>query len=92
MNIPALKKAIKDLHGCDSKHLKSESVTEIFEGKTIWEGQVEVFSIEHPQAKECFAWSSSEKNGERYFTVLKIPPIISPGDAVRAAIVSQIKK
>ena len=51
-------KAIHDLHGCDSKWLKSVPVKETFQGQTVWEGVVEVFAlIDHPAAKKCYAWS-----------------------------------
>ena len=37
-----LGKAIRDLHGVDSSHLRSEPVHETFQGETVWEGVVEV--------------------------------------------------
>ena len=32
-----LRKTIRDLHGVDSSHLRSERVHEIFEGETVWD-------------------------------------------------------
>ena len=69
---------------------------ETFRGKVVWDGQVEVFDLEgHPKAKRCYAWSHQEGDKEterRYVAVLGLPPVNSPLDAVRAAIVSQGKE
>jgi len=83
---------IHQLHGCDSKHVETVPVHEVFRGKTVWQGDVEVFDlIGHPKAKRCFAWSHMEgpdDTGERFVAVLEIPPVESPETAVRAAILS----
>jgi hypothetical protein len=67
-------------------------VHEVFRGKTVWEGDVEVFElIGHPKAKRGYAWShpTGERNrDEQIIAVLKIPPVISARTAVQAAIVS----
>jgi hypothetical protein len=51
MNDPKrLQQALRDLHGLESDHLTSVEVLETFEGKTVWEGDVEVFRVRgHPQ-------------------------------------------
>lgn len=61
------------------------------EGATVWEGVVHVFDFEgHPKATRAYAWSSPiEGSTKRRFAVLGIPPIMSPLDAVRAAIVQE---
>lgn len=91
--IERLQGAIKNMHGVESKHLDSVSVLETFQGKVIWEGEVEIFSLEsHPQAKTCFAWAHKEPekgDHERYYAVLCVPPINTPQKAVQAAIASQ---
>jgi hypothetical protein len=91
--VERLREAIKRLHGCDSTHTQSVSVTESFQGQTVWDGAVEVFSLAgHPSADTCFAWSYQHDDGrERYFAVLKMPPVVSPETAVRAAIASEFK-
>jgi hypothetical protein len=90
--IKALQKAIQDLHGLQASHLESIPITETFQGRTVWDGTVEVFSVEgHPKARKCFAWSHREGEGDkhtRYITVLELPPVKSPRDAVKAAIAS----
>jgi hypothetical protein len=49
--------------------------------------------IGHPTAKEAYAWSSpiEGSNKRRFFAVLHLPPITSPVEAVRAAIVAESK-
>ena len=57
-SIEALKKAILDLHGCKAIWIESVPVKEVFEGKTVWEGVVQVFKFQgHPKATRCYAWS-----------------------------------
>ena len=92
--IERLQKAIKDLHGLDSDHAGSVAVHEEFEGKTVWQGVVEVFKIRGPaKAKNSYAWKYETDNGEsRFIAVLELPPIQSPQDAVRAYIITQAKK
>jgi len=93
-DIGRLQKAILNLHGCDSRHAASIAVHETFQDKTAWKGVVEVFQlVNHPQAKEAYAWSYETDAGEtRHVAVLIIPPINSPADAVRAAIIAESQK
>ena len=92
--IEQLQDAIRSLHGCESQYLETVPVTETFEGKTVWQGEVEVFELSgHPKASHAYAWShQTEKNHKtRYVTVLQIPPVTSPQTAVRAAVAAEIK-
>jgi small subunit ribosomal protein S21 len=51
-----LAKAIKATHGCNSKHLEQVPVCETFQGKKVWEGNVEVFDlVGHTKAQRCYA-------------------------------------
>ncbi len=86
-----LQKAIRDLHGCDSTWLRSEPVHETFRGQTVWDGVVEVFGLaDHPKASVAYAWAhETDAGGRRYVAVLQLPPIKTPADAVRAAIVAE---
>jgi len=82
------------LHGCDATYVESVSVVEEFQGKPIWEGDVEVFDLKgHPKARRGYGWGyvTTESGGRRYFTVLELPPVDSPQTAVKAAIASEIK-
>jgi hypothetical protein len=86
--ISELQDVILKLHGVESKHVESVSVKEEFQGKTVWEGVVEVFElIGHPKASRLYAWSH-DANGskKRHVTVLHLAPIDSPQAAVRASI------
>lgn len=91
--IDRLRAAIRDLHGCESAHVGTTPVKEMFQGKTIWDGDVETFELTgHPKASKCYAWAhASGKNDKatRYVLVLAIPPVKSPLDAVKASIVAE---
>ncbi len=91
--IKALIKAIRDLHCCKATWVESVPVREVFQGKTVWEGEVQVFDVEgHPTATRCYAWSyvTDEKSSKRkFFAVLHQGPVDSPLNAVRAAIVAE---
>ena len=91
--IKELRSAILNLHGATSRHVETVPVTEEFQGKTVWQGEVEVFDIRgHPKASQCYGWGySTDEDQRRYVAVLKIPPVISPQTAVKAAIMSEIK-
>ena len=94
--IERIQMVIHTLHGCDSKHVETVPVHEVFQGKTVWQGEVEVFDlVRHPKAKRGYGWSHHEgqdDKGERFVTVLEIPPVVSPETAVRASIVSDFKQ
>ena len=58
----------------------------------MWQGVVHVFELEdHPEATRAYAWSSPIEGSakRRFFAVLHIPPVTSPVEAVRAAIVAE---
>jgi len=86
-----LRRTIRDLHGVDGSHLRSEPVHETFQGQTVWEGVVEVFALKgHPKAGLAYAWShETDEGGRRYTAVLGVPPIKSARDAVRASIAAE---
>ena len=92
--IERLEKALLDLHGCKGKHVRSVTVHETFEGKTVWQGAVEVFELDnHPQAKVAYAWSYKADDGNmHHVAVLGVPPVNSPQDAVRAYVVTEAQK
>jgi len=90
-----LQVTVSQLHNCGAVWRETVPVTEIFRGKTFWKGEVEVFDLTgHPKAKRCYGWShpeGEENKGERFVTVLEIPPVVSPETAVKMAIYSDIK-
>ena len=93
--IKELQDVIRKLHGVESKHVGSVPVKETFQGKTVWDGVVEVFELHgHPQASKLYAWThqtDNPKKPKRHVTVLHVHPIISPVLAVRAAIVQEYR-
>ncbi len=66
---------------------------EMFQGKTVWEGIVEVFDLHgHPEAPRVYAWlHDTDGPKKRHVTVLHIAPITSAIEAVRAAIVQEFR-
>jgi hypothetical protein len=47
--IEELQEAIRAIHGCESRHVATSHVTEVFEGELAWTGEVETFeSTGHP--------------------------------------------
>ncbi len=91
-SIDQLKQAIESQHGGKATPAQSVPVRETFEGKSVWEGVVHVFDLAgHPKATQAYAWSSPIKGStkRRFFPVLKMGAIMSPADAVRAAIVAE---
>jgi hypothetical protein len=90
----ALQAVIRVMHGCDSRYIESVPVHESFEGKTAWQGTVEVFElINHPKAKRCYIWQHDDGEGTiRSMAVLEIPPVDSPQAAVKVAIASRARQ
>jgi hypothetical protein len=90
-----LKVAIERLHDCGANHRETVPVEEVFQGQTIWTGEVEVFDLYgYDKATVCYCWSHREgkdDKGERIVTVLQIPPAISPETAVKVAIAAEVK-
>jgi hypothetical protein len=93
--IQELQDVIRRLHGAEAAHVESVPVKESFQGKTVWDGIVEVFDIKgHPTAFRVYAWAQDTDdpdNPRRHVTVLHAHPVKSPQDAVRAAIIQEFK-
>lgn len=68
---------------------------EVFDGKTVWQGVVEVFRIKgHPKTDKVYAWAHDTDDPttpRRHVTVLHVPPAISPETAVRVAILEEFR-
>lgn len=91
--ITDLQDVIRKLHGVESKHVESVPVTETFQGKTVWEGIVEVFDlIGHPRANRIYAWAhDTDGQKKRHITVFHLAPVDSPQAAVKAAIIQEYR-
>jgi hypothetical protein len=93
--ITRLQDAIRKLHHCESKYVRSVTVAESFLSfakKKFWRGEVAVFEVYgHPEAKRAYAWSDTvDDKDTRHVVVLEIPPVRCPATAVQAAIAAQI--
>ena len=89
--IVRLQLVINQLHKCDSTHVESVPVHEIFHGETVWNGNVEVFDLTgHPKAKRCYGWTYGEP--EEFITILELPPVTDAQSAVKVGVSYQIKK
>ena len=93
--IEELRDVIRRLHGGESRHMGSVPVKETLQGRTVWDGCVEVFElIGHPTAIKLYAWShytDDPATPKRHVTVLHGDLITSPLLAVRAAIIQEFK-
>jgi len=94
--IDELKDVIRKLHGSFATHIETVPITESHEGKTVWEGEVEVFQLhDHPKTDRVYAWrpeTDDPENPQRTVTVLHVPPITSPRKAVQASIVQAFRE
>ena len=89
--IERLQLTIQHLHQCAAVHRETVPVHEIFQGQTVWQGEVEVFDLTgHPKAKRCYGWTYGEP--EEFITILELPPVDSPQGAVKVAVAYQVKK
>lgn len=91
-SIESLKAAVEGMHGGTATFVQAVPVREEFDGAPVWEGVVHVFDLgAHKLASRAYAWSSPVEGSDkrRMFAVLHIPPIDSPIEAVRAAIVAE---
>jgi hypothetical protein len=54
-----------------------------------------VFTLSgHPKAKKAYGWSHADgkdNKGERFVTVLELPPVDSPQTAVKVAIAAEVR-
>ena len=91
--IAQLQMAIRAMHGCESRHVDSVPVHEVFRGETAWRGTVEVFDlIGHAKAKRAYAWSYQDGGETKSTAVLEIPPVDSPESAVKVAIAAKARQ
>jgi hypothetical protein len=87
--------AVQQLHNCTAIWSETVPAHELFRGKTVWQGDIEVFDlIGHPKAKRCYAWShldGAKDERTRFVAVLEIPFVVSAETAVRVQIVKDVK-
>jgi hypothetical protein len=83
------------VHRCKASYKGSERVREEFRGEPVWEGDVHTFALSgHATANTCYAWSASvgDTHNRRFFAVLRLGPVKSARDAVRASIVQAYRE
>jgi len=87
-DLEALRRVIREQHSCESRHLRSISVTEMFGDVVVFDGPVELFElIGHPTARRCYAFEYDEDNHPlRHFALLELPPVESALKAVQVAV------
>jgi hypothetical protein len=91
--LPALLDAIKHLHGLDATWLESVPVRETHNGAVVWEGEVQVFAVQHPKASRVYAWShATEGERRRFHAVLGAPPVVDARAAVQVAIAGECRR
>jgi hypothetical protein len=91
--VEELENAVVKRHGCATKHLATDLVEEVIQGKGRWRGTIATFALHrHPHAPRCYAWGNPASGGGwDIVTVLAIPPVASPETALRAALAARPK-
>ena len=88
--------AILQTHGVEARHIETVHVVEIFMAGFAWDGDVEVFQVQHPSgATRCYGWGypgDDDPSRYQYVCVLGIGFVVSPRNAVVAAIRAHAKK
>jgi hypothetical protein len=60
-----LKAAILHAYQCRATHIQTFPVVEVFRGKVVWEGDVELFKLYAPKFGEgCYAWGFFDDKGD----------------------------
>ena len=94
--IEELQNAIRHLYHTEAVYVETVPVKEVFQGQTVWEGEVEVFDLpELPEPNRIYAWAHDTDNVDqprRIVTVLHVAPVLSPELAVRASILQDYRE
>lgn len=92
--LPALQDAIRHMHGVEATWVESVPVHETFQGRTVWEGEVQVFDLaDHPGASRCYAWSQAiHGQGRKFYAVLGSQDVDDAAAAVKLSIVADFRK
>ena len=94
--IAQVRVAVSQLHNCSATWHETVPIHEVFRGKKVWRGAVEVFDLHgHPKAKRAYAWGHLDgPNDERirFVAVLEIPPVVSAEIAVQVHIAKNMKQ
>jgi hypothetical protein len=85
-------RAVEESVGYPVKHRKHVFVSEGANGKTAWEGSVEVFDVESPVPGTAYGWAVEGKFGPQFVAMLGRANIDSPLAAVRVWLACQVRK
>jgi hypothetical protein len=89
--IERIKQGIFHLRKSNAQHVGSVPVAEVFQGRTIWKGEVEVFDLSgHPKVKRSYARTHGEP--EEFMTSLELPPVTDAQSAVKLASLIKSKR
>ena len=86
---------VEAMHRAKAQWRMEVPIEERFGGIPAWQGVVHVFDLDgHPTATRAYAWSAPIEGStkRRFYAVLHVPPVSSPADAVRAAIVAEYRE
>ena len=88
-----LKHAAEPQHGGAVTSVPSVPIREEHNRQVVWDGMVAIFDLaEHPMTTRAYAWSYDRPDGkQRFFAVLRVRPVSSPRDTVKAAIVAEAR-
>ena len=86
-----IRKAIRATSSCESVHFRVEPVTLFHGNETLWQGTVEVFTLQDcPESNTCYAWGfARDEDLWEYVAFLHKPPIVSATRAVQAYMLQQ---
>ena len=89
-----LKQTVESQHGGAATHVRSVPIHLSRNGKTIWNGAVQVYDLaDSPSgATRAYAWSYGRENGRREsVAVLQAGPVTGPREAVKAVMMPEIE-
>ena len=93
--IEELQDTIRRLYHTEPVYVETVPIKEVFQGQTVWDGEVEVFDLpDSADANRVYAWAHETDNADeprRTVTVLHIPPVTSPQKAVQASIIQDYR-
>ena len=87
-----LKQAVESQHGGTARHIQSVPVHQSHNGRTVWNGAVQIYDLtDSPSgATRAYAWSDGLEDGRRrIYALLHAGPVTGPREAVRAAILAE---
>lgn len=93
-SIPEMTRVIREQHGCQATWVESVHVHEDDRnGGTAWEGDVQVFDVDHARAKKVYGWSffNDDTRKRLYTVVLGDGPVTSAKRAVQVYLVGLTK-